>query len=142
MVCRNRKSSGFTLIELMVTAAILAIIAAVALPAYSEYVKRGSIPDATTGLDQGRIAMEQFFQDKLTYVGSPCPTSTTSFTFTCTDKSASAYKITATGAGRMTGFTYTIDLGVSTPNVLTMKTVASPWGTNGTCWITKQGGAC
>jgi type IV pilus assembly protein PilE len=142
MIETARRQAGFTLIEAMVTMAILAIIAAIALPSYGDYVKRGAIPDATSGLDQGRIAAEQFFQDKLTYVGAPCPTSTTNFTLSCSGNSASAYKITATGAGRMNGFTYTIDIGVTTANVLTKQTVASPWGTNATCWITKQGGTC
>jgi len=41
---------GFTLIEVMIVAAVIAILAAIALPNYAEYVRRGYRADARAGL--------------------------------------------------------------------------------------------
>jgi type IV pilus assembly protein PilE len=127
----KRKSLGFSLIELMIAIAIVSILAAVALPAYQDYVKRGNIPEATAGLGQGRIVMEQWFQDNRSYEGASCPASGKNFDFGCV-VSATAFTITATGKGGMAGFTFTIDQ----DNV---RTSTTPWGNSTTCWMTRKG---
>ena len=128
------RARGFTLIELMIAVAIVAILAAVALPAYQDYVRRGNIPEATAGLGQGRIAMEQWFQDNRTYAGAPCPGNGRNFTFAC-NSDATTFEITATGTGSMAGFSYTIDENNA-------RTSATPWGNGATCWIARNGDAC
>jgi len=55
-------SNGFTLVELMIVVAIIAILASVGYPAYTNYVTQGKLLDATSGLSDGRIKMEQFFK--------------------------------------------------------------------------------
>lgn len=129
------KNSGFTLIELMIAVAIVAILASVALPSYQDYVRRGRIPEATSGLGQGRIIMEQWFQDNRTYVGARCPGATQSFAFVCDPQTADTFTITANGIGTMAGFTYRI-------NQIGTMTSATPWGNGATCWIARRGDAC
>lgn len=129
-------NAGFTLVELMVAIAIIGILASIGYPAYSDYVTRGKLLQATSGLSQGRIQMEQFFQDNRTYVGSACPSATDSFNFTCSNLSATTYTITASGtASNVTNFSYTI-------NEQNVKTSTTPWGNGATCWVIKSGSSC
>lgn len=142
-----RRRTGFTLIELMIAIAIVAILAAVAVPSYSEYVRRGRVVDATSQLAGMRIKMEQYFQDKRSYVGActpgvaPKPASTPSFTFDCDDPappSDTAYTVTANGVGSMTGAKYTI-------NHLNQRVTVSPpngWSPGGCGWVVKKDGSC
>jgi len=45
-----RKQSGFTLIEVMIVAAIIALLAGIGLPSYRNYVLRGQLANATADL--------------------------------------------------------------------------------------------
>ncbi len=60
MVVQNHPGDrGFTLIEVMIVVAIVAILAAVALPSYNEYIRRGHRTEARTGLLQAAQWMER-----------------------------------------------------------------------------------
>ncbi len=61
---------GFTLIELMITVAILAILAAVAIPQYSNYINRAKQADAIIGLKAAQMAQEQYFSENNAYSGT------------------------------------------------------------------------
>lgn len=142
-----KTQQGFTLVELMIVVVIVGILASIAVPAYSNYVMRGKIPDATSALAGKRVQMEQYFQDNHTYVGgTPCNNDTTSsryFTFACpAAATAGAYTIQAAGTGSMAGFTYTIDQSNTKTSSIAAPAPASWQATSASCWITKQGGAC
>ena len=60
---------GFTLIELMITIAILGIIASIALPAYTGYIKTAKLQEAHNNIAALRIAQEEFFLENNAYFG-------------------------------------------------------------------------
>jgi type IV pilus assembly protein PilE len=54
-------SKGFTLIEVMITVAIIAILASIALPSYSEYIAKGNRASARASLLEAQQFMERFY---------------------------------------------------------------------------------
>lgn len=64
---RKRSQSGFTLIELMVTVAILAILSAIAYPLYDTQSRKGKRPDGITALEKVAQAEQRYFSDNNTF---------------------------------------------------------------------------
>ena len=151
-----KSQKGVTLIELMVVVAIVAVLAKFAMPAYSNYVIRGKIPDATSNLSSMRVQMEQYYQDNRYYsgtvigTGSPCNSTSVPawppsnyFTFSCPTFTPTTYKIQAQGFGSMNGFTYTIDITNTKTSTIGAAAPAGWANTASTsCWITNTGGQC
>ena len=81
------RATGFTLIEVMIVVAIIAILASVAMPAYTDYIRRGATQEAFTTLADLRIRLEQHYQDNRAYG----PTAAT----TCRNEGNNALTISA-----------------------------------------------
>jgi prepilin-type N-terminal cleavage/methylation domain-containing protein len=68
LVFKHRR--GFTLIELMIAVAIVGVLAAVAIPAYQSYLRRGYASEAQTSLADIRAAQESFFSTRRVYISA------------------------------------------------------------------------
>ncbi|MCL1532320.1 prepilin-type N-terminal cleavage/methylation domain-containing protein [Xanthomonas nasturtii] len=64
---------GFTLLELMIVVAIVAILAAIATAGYSPYVIKSRRAAAASCLLERAQLMERYYTTRLTYAGAPAP---------------------------------------------------------------------
>jgi type IV pilus assembly protein PilE len=118
-----RLARGFTLIELLIVVAVISILAAIAYPNYTDYVRRGNLQEAFANLSDYRVRMEQFYQDNRSYASAGnCGAAAIPggnikfFSYACAlnttplAPAGQSYTMTATGtAGSVAGFIYTIN---------------------------------
>jgi prepilin-type N-terminal cleavage/methylation domain-containing protein len=142
----RQRNKGFTLIELMVTVAIVAILVAIAYPSYRNYVIRGQLTSATNGLSAVSANMERYFQDNRTYLAAngftpPCQTAAPYglFTVSCpTTLTSTTYQLQAIGSGNTAGFSFFIDQ-QSNQSSTVAPPAPSGWTNCTTGWETKAG---
>lgn len=134
--------NGFTLIELMITVAIIGILAGIAVPSYSDYVLRAKLSEAPNLLSDGRIKLEQWYQDNRVYAcGAYNAPVNEYFTVSCAvPPDGQSFVLTATGKGSTNGFVFTIN------DINAQATPAVPagngWTSSNACWVMKKGSTC
>lgn len=136
---------GFTLIELMIVVAVIGIIAAVAVPNYIDYIRRGHVADMTSALSDAKLRVEQRYADSRTYNNALCSAGgvviqdTDNHEVKCitADVANQTYTITGTGKASIIGFVYTV-----TETGIKNSTLGSQWGGGAVAgrWVAKKGG--
>lgn len=98
---RRRKASGFTLIELMIAVAIVAVLAAIAYPAYLDSVWKAKRAEAKAAIFKALQAEERYYTQNNTYISyaSGAPPSGAFPGFSADNAANSRYQISVNVAG-------------------------------------------
>jgi len=148
-----RRTSGFTLIELVVVIAIIAILAAIALPSFAAQIRKARRSEVEGAIQQVALFQERFRADCTTYAtgfGFACPTLTTlifpanpytssyySVTIVVANTDSTRYQIQALAVG-----TQANDTANGTPCGTVAKPLLYDFGVTATGSITKTPAPC
>lgn len=142
-------SSGFSLIDLMITIVIASVLTAIAIPVYRDHTQRSRIAEATSQLLIMKLQLEQYYQDNRNYGagvdGSNCGVTLpaqNNFIYTCTvNNVGQSYLLNANGlaARGMQEFKFSLnEAGLQRTSRLPITWGLAPLN----CWVVKRGMTC
>ncbi|MBB5866263.1 pilin [Xanthomonas sp. 3058] len=108
-----KKQQGFTLIELMIVVAIIAILAAIALPAYQDYTVRSRVSEGLVLASAAKTVVAENASNGTTALGTGYapPTATTNVSKIAVDDGTGAITVTMTDKAKGVAFTLTPNSG-------------------------------
>ena len=123
----KKAQAGFTLIELMIVVAIIGILAAVAIPAYQNYVKKAKFQDIVSSAASVETAISACMNEN-NGLATACDTAAKlGITIKNSKEAATALAVTATAKDAAGGYTY-----IRTPTYTAGDTTIT-WTQSGTC---------
>jgi type IV pilus assembly protein PilE len=97
---KYKKTSGFTLIELMIAIVIVGVLAAIALPAYQDYIKKSRRAEAAAVLTEAAQRLEVFYSQNGRYcAASDCAAIAAVFQTTIPAGGTAYYNVGASAVG-------------------------------------------
>ena len=111
MTLTSSRARGFTLIELMIAVAVVALLAAVAYPSYKSHLAKGRRADAKQALLELAQTLERFYTERGTYAGAalgssgvyPAVSIGGYYTMAINSQNADGFTISATPRSSQTG---------------------------------------
>jgi type IV pilus assembly protein PilE len=156
-------TKGFTLLELMITVAVIAILAGIALPSYTDYVTRSKFAEATGNLADLRVKMEQYYADNRRYSTNagggtcgglggnvPAASDVRYFTYVCASTAPNGigdqqFVLTANGvpAQGLGGLSFTVNHANTKATVVAGGSdIAGRGYASAACWVRKKPSDC
>lgn len=125
------KNKGFTIIELMIAVAIIGVVAAIAIPAYQNYIIRAKVSEALTFASQAKTAVSEYYQSQGTL-----PTSSTQAGLATSVTGTNVSQVTISGQGLITVTASIAGVPTGNSNIIFTPTVSS----SGVTWVCTTGG--